>query len=84
MCKELSGLSLQQLENGLVDQAIIKAVEKGMVEFLSAILSACPELVCTAMTDSNCDAPKSDKVGPTSGIYWVKVDFINNCKEPQL
>ena len=21
---------------------------------------------------------------PTSGIYWVELDFINNCKEPQL
>ena len=20
----------------------------------------------------------------TSGIYWVELDFINNCKEPQL
>ena len=23
-------------------------------------------------------------MSPTSGIYWVELDFINNCKEPQL
>ena len=23
-------------------------------------------------------------MNPTSGIYWVELDFINNCKEPQL
>ena len=23
-------------------------------------------------------------MSPTLGIYWVELDFINNCKEPQL
>ena len=23
-------------------------------------------------------------MSPTSGIYWVELGFINNCKEPQL
>ena len=23
-------------------------------------------------------------LSPTSGIYWVELGFINNCKEPQL
>ena len=23
-------------------------------------------------------------MNPTSGIYWVELDFINNYKEPQL
>ena len=23
-------------------------------------------------------------MSPTLGIYWVKLSFINNCKEPQL
>ena len=23
-------------------------------------------------------------MSPTLSIYWVELDFINNCKEPQL
>ena len=40
------------------------------------------------LSGGNCDVPNSDKyvclLSPTSGNYWVKLDFINNCKEPQL
>ena len=45
MCEVLPSLSFQQLENGMVIKAIIKAVKKGRVEFVTAILNACPELV---------------------------------------
>ena len=34
------------------------------------------------LSEGDCDVPKSDKVSTTSGIYWIKLDFINNCKEP--
>ena len=40
------------------------------------------------LSGGDCDAPNSDKcvclLSPTSGNYWVELDFINNCKEPQL
>ena len=45
MCQELECSSDKQLEKGLVYEAIIKATKKGMVEFVTAIWSACPELV---------------------------------------
>ena len=45
MCEVLPGLSFQQLEIGMVIKATIKAVKKGRVEFVIAILNACPELV---------------------------------------
>ncbi|KAL4599314.1 hypothetical protein ACB092_11G118300 [Castanea dentata] len=45
MCQELQFSSDKQLENGLVYKAIIKATKKGMVEFVTAIWSECPELV---------------------------------------
>ncbi|KAL4599311.1 hypothetical protein ACB092_11G118100 [Castanea dentata] len=45
MCQELQFSSDEQLENGLVYEAIIKATKKGMVEFVTAIWSECPELV---------------------------------------
>ena len=45
MCQELRGLNFQQLENGKVIEAIIKAVKEGRVEFVIEILKAFPELV---------------------------------------
>jgi hypothetical protein len=40
------------------------------------------------LSGRDCDAPKYDKcvcaLSLTSGIYWIEIDFINNCKEPQL
>ena len=45
MCQELECSSDKQLEKGLVYEAIFKATKKGMVEFVTAIWSACPELV---------------------------------------
>ena len=45
LCKELPGLNSEQLKNGKVKEAIIKAVKKGRVEFVTAILDACPELI---------------------------------------
>ena len=40
------------------------------------------------LSGGDCDAPNSDKcvclLSPTSGIYWVELGFINNCKEHQL
>ena len=45
MCQELQCSSDKQLKKGLVYKAIIKATKKGMIEFVTAIWSACPELV---------------------------------------
>ncbi|KAL0007995.1 hypothetical protein SO802_009497 [Lithocarpus litseifolius] len=45
MCEVLPGLNFQQLENGKVFEAIIKAVKQGRVEFVTEILKACPSLV---------------------------------------
>ncbi|XP_030965501.1 uncharacterized protein LOC115986525 [Quercus lobata] len=45
MCQEFQCSSDKQLEKGLVYEAIFKATKKGMVEFVTAIWSACPELV---------------------------------------
>ena len=44
MCKVLPSLSWEQLENGKVIKAIIKAVKEGRVEFVTEILAACPGL----------------------------------------
>jgi hypothetical protein len=37
------------------------------------------------LSEGDCDTPNSDKcvclLSPTSDIYWVELDFINNCKE---
>ena len=48
MCKVLAGSSFQQLENGKVIKAIIKAVKEGRVEFVTEILKACPDLIWCA------------------------------------
>ena len=45
MCEILPGLNIQQLENGKVIEAMIKAVKQGRVEFVIEILKACPDLV---------------------------------------
>ena len=45
MCGVLPGLNFQQLKNGKVIEATIKAVKQGRVEFVTEILKACPELV---------------------------------------
>ena len=45
MCEVLPGLSFQQLENGMVIKAIVKAVKYGHVEFVAEILKVCPDLV---------------------------------------
>ena len=45
MCKELPNLSLEQLEKGNVLAAIVRAAKKGIVEFITAVLTVCPELV---------------------------------------
>ena len=45
MCEVLAGLSPQQLKNGRVIEAMIKAVKQGRVEFVTEILKACPDLV---------------------------------------
>ncbi|XP_075645460.1 uncharacterized protein LOC142616507 [Castanea sativa] len=45
MCEVLPSSSFQQLEIGMVIKATIKAVKKGRVEFVTAILNACPKLV---------------------------------------
>ena len=40
------------------------------------------------LSERVCDVLKSDKcvyaLSPISGIYWVELDFINNCKKLQL
>ena len=46
MCQVLPDLNFQQLENGKVIEAMIKAVKEGRVEFVTEILKACPDLVC--------------------------------------
>ncbi|XP_030964081.1 uncharacterized protein LOC115985256 [Quercus lobata] len=45
MCEVLPGLNFQQLENGKVIEAMIKAVKQGRVEFVTEMLKACPNLV---------------------------------------
>ena len=45
MCKELPGLNFQQLKQGKVIEAMIKAIKQGRVEFVTEILTACPDLV---------------------------------------
>ena len=45
MCQVLPGLNFQQLENGKVFEAMIRAVKQGRVEFVTEILKACPDLV---------------------------------------
>uniref|UniRef100_A0A7N2LGJ0 PGG domain-containing protein n=2 Tax=Quercus lobata TaxID=97700 RepID=A0A7N2LGJ0_QUELO len=45
MCRVLRGLNFQQLENGGVIEAIIKAVKDGRIEFVAKILKEFPELV---------------------------------------
>ena len=45
MCQNLKNLSGQQLIEGHVDEAIIKAAKKGMVKFVTEIWSECPRLV---------------------------------------
>ncbi|XP_065618234.1 uncharacterized protein LOC136062722 isoform X2 [Quercus suber] len=45
MCEVLPGLNYQQLENGKVFEAMIKAVKQGKVEFVTEMLKACPNLV---------------------------------------
>nr|POE67849.1 ankyrin repeat-containing protein npr4 [Quercus suber] len=45
MCEVLPGLNFQQLENGKVIEAMIKAVKQGKVEFVTEMLKACPGLV---------------------------------------
>ena len=45
MCQVLQGLNFQQLEEGKVIEAMIKAVKQGRVEFVTEILKACPDLV---------------------------------------
>ena len=46
MCQVLPDLNFQQLENGKVIEAMIKAVKEGRVEFVTEILEACPDLIC--------------------------------------
>jgi hypothetical protein len=55
MCEELRGLSRYQVKNGLLEEATIRAVKKGTVEFVKAILSACPDLVRCCKTPSESD-----------------------------
>ena len=45
MCEVLPGFNVQQLANGKVVEAIIKAVKQGRGEFVTEILKACPELI---------------------------------------
>ena len=45
MCEVLPGLNFQQLENGKVFEAMIRAVKQGRVEFVTEVLKACPGLV---------------------------------------
>ncbi|GMY23793.1 ankyrin repeat-containing protein npr4, partial [Fagus crenata] len=45
MCKGLQGLNRKQVDDGRLEEATVKAVKKGTVEFVKAILSACPNLV---------------------------------------
>ena len=45
MCQVLPDLNFQQLENGKVIEAMIKAVKEGRVEFVTEILKACRVLV---------------------------------------
>ena len=45
MCHVLYGLSFQQLKNGKVIEAVIKAIKEGRVEFVTEILKAFPELL---------------------------------------
>ena len=53
MCEVLPGLSWEQLESGMVIIAIIKAVTQGHVEFVSAVLNVCPELIWCAEASRN-------------------------------
>jgi hypothetical protein len=52
ICKDFSALSREEIKSGLLEEATIKAVKKGIDEFVKAILSACPELVWCQETDS--------------------------------
>ena len=43
----------------------------------------CPVIPMMPQYDWLCDVCEY-VLSPTSGIYWVDLDFINNYKEPQL
>ena len=55
MCEVLPGFNFQQLANGKVVEAIIKAVKEGRVEFVTEILKACPDLVWCLEKSTNRD-----------------------------
>ena len=55
MCEVLPGFNVQQLANGKVVEAIIKAVKEGRVEFVTEILKACPGLVWCVEKSTNRD-----------------------------
>ena len=55
MCEVFPGFNFQQLANGKVVEAIIKAVKEGRVEFVTEILKACPDLVWCLEKSTNRD-----------------------------